>query len=78
MPFGTVTLNDGYEVCASHDPAVLYSGWHQMPAIAFGTGSKWKGQVYAVNILNERFVEAFTLGRDGLCGRSHRGWFLPH
>ncbi|PCH40290.1 Aldo/keto reductase [Wolfiporia cocos MD-104 SS10] len=28
MPFGTVTLNDGNE----------------MPTIAFGTGSKWKGQ----------------------------------
>ncbi|CCM04934.1 uncharacterized protein FIBRA_07131 [Fibroporia radiculosa] len=28
MPFGTVTLNDG----------------NQMPTIAFGTGSKWKGQ----------------------------------
>ena len=62
MPFGTVKLNDGNEVITSSPPAVreaaahmsMYS--HQMPVIAFGTGSKWKGQVRLPVFLAVTFV----------------------
>jgi len=45
MPFGTIQLNDGNNVRTSASyPSATGSLFHpQIPAIAYGTGSKWKG-----------------------------------
>ena len=52
MPFDEVELNDG---TSARIPLLLYlvldhNVLSQMPTIAFGTGSKWKGHVCASSI----------------------------
>ena len=83
MPFGNLKLNDGNEVSSDQNnvgKTDIEQVYVQIPAIAFGTGSRWYEKV------RERVSDtpSFTLdltvrtGCTGLCRTGDRERFFSH